>query len=133
MSNMRLSPAAEYAVRGAVVLAQNYGQGPTSLDAICATRELPKQYLTKIFASLTKAGLITPIRGKHGGYELAREPGQISILDVMEAVEGPLAVNFCQYAPPRCEEYQCPLRKVWTELQGVIHDKLANFTLADFI
>ncbi len=115
------------------MLAQNYGQGPTSLDAVCCTRELPKQYLTKIFASLTKAGLVTPVRGKHGGYELAREPREISVLDVMQAVEGPLAVNFCQYDPPRCEEYQCPLRKVWEGLQAAIHDKLAGFTLADFL
>ncbi len=115
------------------MLARNYGQGPMSLDAVCCTRELPKQYLTKIFASLTKAGLVTPVRGKHGGYELAREPARISVLDVMQAVEGPLAVNFCQYDPPRCEEYQCPLRKVWGKLQATVRDSLANFTLADFL
>ena len=126
---MKLSPAAEFAVRGTLVLAENYGNGPTTLDAICDARGLSKQYLVKIFSSLAHAGLVTPIRGKKGGYLLAREPGLITLLDLVEAVEGPIAINFCQHNPPRCERTECGLREMWSDIQQFICDKLGNTTL----
>jgi Rrf2 family protein len=127
---MKLSPAAEIAIRGVLVLAERTGQGPVSLDVICAQRELPKQYLVKIFSSLARADLITPVRGKHGGYLLARDPGQITLLDVIEAVEGPLALNLCQHSPPKCDREDCNLRGLWSELQGFVRQKLSSMTLA---
>ena len=130
---MKLSPAAEFAVRGVLVLADGYGDGPVTLDTICKMRDLSKQYLVKIFASLSRAKLITPIRGKKGGYLLAREPKDITILEIIEAVEGPVTLNFCQSSPPQCERYSCPMREVWAELQDTIRTKLESMTLADCI
>jgi Rrf2 family transcriptional regulator, iron-sulfur cluster assembly transcription factor len=126
---MRLSLAAELAVRGAVILAERHGQGPVTLDAMCAHRKMPKQYLTKILGLLARAGLVTSIRGKHGGYVLARPPGKITILDVVEAVEGPIVLNFCQHKPPRCDRKGCPIRPVWADLQKIIRAKLGGLTL----
>lgn len=128
---MKLSPAAELAVRGALVLTEHFGQGPVTLSSICAGRQLPKQYLTKLFASLTRADIVTPIRGKHGGYVLAREPGQITLLQIIEAVEGPMALNYCQYDPPKCDRVECLIRPIWTELQQTVCKRLASVTLAD--
>jgi Rrf2 family protein len=130
---MRLSPAAEFAVRGVLVLAEGYGEGPVTLDTICKMRDLSKQYLVKIFASLSRAKLITPVRGKKGGYLLARDPKGITVLDVIEAVEGPVMLNFCQTSPPQCEQYGCPMREVWAELQDTIRTKLESMTLADCV
>lgn len=130
---MKLSPAAEFAVRGVVVLAERYGQGPVTLDTVCALRDLSKQYLTKIFGTLARAGIVTPIRGKHGGYVLGREPRTISLLDVIEAIEGPIAMNFCQSDPPRCDREECPVRPVWTEIQKMLRERLATVTLADVL
>ena len=130
---MRLSPAAELAVRGVLIIAEHHGRGPVTLARICKERDLPKQYLTKILASLARAGLVTPIRGKKGGYTLGREPGQISILEVIEAVEGPIALNYCQHNPPRCDREDCPLRAMWTELQGIVRKKLGAVTLAQCV
>jgi len=104
-----------------------------NLAAICEKRDLSKQYLAKIFGSLARAGLVTPVRGKHGGYVLARPPSEISILDVIEAVEGPVALNFCQSDPPKCDETECPLRPVWTELQTIVADRLRDVTLQTLI
>jgi len=126
---MRISPAAEFAVRGSLVLAEHYGNGPTTLDSICEARDLSKQYLVKIFASLSRAGLVTPVRGKLGGYMLAREPAQINLLELIEAVEGPVAVNFCQHDPPRCDRTDCALRSMWADIQEFICDKLEGITL----
>lgn len=128
---MKLSLAAELAVRGVMVLSERYGQGPVTLDVICASRELPKQYLTKIFASLVKAGLVTPIRGKHGGYTLMRKPAEITVLEVVEAVEGPIILNFCQQSPPQCDRTNCRIRPVWADLQKTIRQKLGSLSLAD--
>jgi len=126
---MRLSPAAEFAIRGALVLAEHHGRGPTTLSAICTEKKLSRQYLAKIFSLLARADIVSPVRGKHGGYVLARDPSQISVLDVIEAVEGPLALNYCQHDPPKCEDHDCPLRAMWTEIQQFARDKLGSMTL----
>ena len=128
---MKLTPAAEFAVRGAIVLAEQYGQGPVTLDTICAVRSLSKQYLTKIFASLARANLVVPIRGKHGGFTLARDPSQITLLEVIEAVEGPIVMNFCQHVPSKCERVDCTVRPIWADVQKLVRGKLSSVTLKD--
>jgi len=130
---MRLSAAAELAVRGIVVLTHHYGEGPITLDTVCNEADLPKQYLTKIFGALAKVNLITPIRGKRGGYMLSRNPEAVTLLDIIEAVEGPIVLNFCQHVPPQCENLDCRIRPVWTELQEIMRTKLSAITMADAI
>ena len=127
---MKLSAAAELAVRGILVLAEEHGHGPITLDTVCARRDLPKQYLVKIFASLSKADLITPIRGKKGGYLLSREPKDISVLEVVEAVEGPIALNLCQHELPKCDAVDCRIRPVWARLQKSVREELGGLSLA---
>jgi Rrf2 family protein len=128
---MRLSLAAELALRGSLVLAEPHGEGLVTLEAVCARRDLPKQYLTKIFALLARADLVTAVRGKKGGYRLSRPPEQITALEIVEAVEGPIVLNFCQHKPPQCTRRGCRVRPVWAELQKIIRDKLGSLTLKD--
>lgn len=130
---MKLSPAAELAMRGVLILAEEYGKGPVTLDAICAKRDLPKQYLVKIFSSLARAGLITPVRGKNGGYMLTRDPQEVTLLDVVEAVEGPIVLNYCQHDPTQCGDLACRIRPIWTDLQKKVCDGLRSVTLADCV
>ena len=130
---MRLSMAAELAVRGILVLAEHNGQGPFALEEICRQRNLPRQYLTKIFGQLSRANLIRAVRGKGGGYVLARPPGDITLLAVIEAVEGPLAVNLCQQTPSCCQNStSCPVQPVWRDLQEKIRQALSAHTLNEF-
>ena len=126
---MRLSPAAELAIRGVVVLAEHYGDGPTTLNNICEARDLPKQYLVKLFSVLAKADIITAVRGKKGGYVLSRDPKRISVLQVVEAIEGPIALNYCQHVPPKCDQEGCAIRPMWHELQGIVRQKLGKMTI----
>lgn len=130
---MKLSLAAELAIRGACVLAERYGADPVKLDDVCAPRQLPRDYMAKIFGMLSRAGLVTPVRGKRGGYRLARDPNEVSILSVIEAVEGPLSMNFCQTDPPQCDVPDCPLQPVWAEIQEFVAKKLAGVTLGDCV
>ncbi len=129
---MRVRPAVEFAIRGMLVLAERHGQGPVALDAICAHRDLPKQYLTKIFNSLTRSGLILPVRGKGGGFLLARPPAATSLLEVIEAIQGPVAFSLCPPMPDRCPD-DCRMRGLWDGLQGYIRDKLSATSLADCV
>jgi Rrf2 family protein len=129
---MKLSPAAELAIRGAVVLAQQYGKGPTTLADICELRDLSREYLARVFGLLAKADIVTPIRGKKGGYVLARDPRNVTLLEVIEAVEGPQALNLCQYDPPKCDRAgTCKVRHIWAELQETFENKLRSVTLAE--
>jgi Rrf2 family protein len=128
---MRLSPAAEFAVRGVIYLAEHHGEGPIRIADICRARSLRKEYLSKIFGSLVRADLITPVRGKGGGYMLAREPSEITVLEVVEAVEGPIVLNYCQHEPPQCDNETCRLRPMWKEIQQFVRGKLGEMTLAD--
>jgi len=130
---MKLSMAAEFAVRGILCLAEEYGHGPLPLDKICRRRKLRKEYLTKIFGLLARANLVDAVRGKGGGYALSRSPAMISLLDVIEAVEGPLALNLCQHTPPKCDEPGCRVRPVWTDLQERIRSVLSSKTLDQLI
>jgi Rrf2 family protein len=128
---MKLSQAAELAIRGVQVLAQRDNEQPVPLDVICQSRDLPKQYLVKIFSLLARADIVTPVRGKHGGYLLSRAPQDVTILEVIEAIEGPIAVNRCQETPPKCDNEKCPIRPIWGEIQEFIEKKLSSVTLAD--
>lgn len=126
---MKLSMAAELAVRGILSLAQRYGQEPVPLEEICQEGKLPKEYLTKIFSLLARANLVRAVRGKRGGYVLARSPKEITLLSVVEAVEGPLAVNLCQHAPARCDRADCRVRPIWADIQQKLRDALGGYTL----
>jgi len=130
---MRLSAAAELAVRGAVILASEYGNGPVTLKEVCRRGDLPRQYLVKIFSALSRGGLVRPLRGKKGGYVLARQPSEITLLQVIEAIEGPTALNYCQDDPPQCDHVDCPIRPIWAELQQIFRQKLGAVTLANCV
>ena len=131
---MKISPAAELAIQGALVLAENFGQGPTTLAEICEMRSLSREYLAKVFGQLARVDIVTPVRGKKGGYTLARNPQEVSLLQIIEAVEGSQALNLCQYDPPRCDNaLVCKVQPVWSELQDVFTEKLRAVSLADCI
>jgi Rrf2 family protein len=131
---MKLSPAAELAIRGVLVLAEQYGKGPTTLADICELRGLSREYLAKVFGQLARVDIITPIRGKKGGYVLAHDPKDISLLDIITAVEGPQYLNLCQYDPPKCDQTEtCKVHLIWTELQEIFENRLRTAFLADFI
>ena len=130
---MKLSMAAELAVRGMITLCSHHGDGPVPLEEICRSRALPKDYMIKIFGTLGRANLVSAVRGKKGGYVLGRLPKEITLLDIVEAIEGPIAVNLCQYDPPRCDQDNCAVRPIWTKLQKEVREALGGQTLADLV
>jgi len=127
---VRLTRAGEYAIRGMVYLSQRPREELTLISDIAKSQKVSASFLAKIFQGLTKAGLVESQRGKAGGVNLGREPGRISLRDILEAVEGPIAINRCLRSKDRCENApKCPLSGVWREAQEKLLEVLQKVTL----
>jgi len=92
---MQLSRKADYALRAVAYVAQLKKGELASIGKIARARSIPREFLAKILKELTRAGILVSFQGVTGGYKLARSPKEISFLDVIEAMEGPVAVNLC--------------------------------------
>ncbi|HEY6963135.1 MAG TPA: Rrf2 family transcriptional regulator [Gaiellaceae bacterium] len=128
---MRVSAKADYAIRAAVELAAA-GDGPVKGDRIAQAQEIPGNFLENILVDLRNAGLVASRRGADGGYWLARPANEVSLADVIRAVDGPLAnvrgVRSEQIAYRGSAE---PLRDVWVAVRQSLRNVLERTTLAD--
>lgn len=126
----------EYGLRAMAVLARVKGEGPISLAQIAKKEHISQPYLERLFARLKADDLVKSAKGVSGGYLLARKPKKISIFEIVEALEGPLAVFYClldENTKVTCSHRECLTKKVWHELQKNIIHTLRKFTLADLI
>ena len=131
LDGMRLSQQAQYAICGMFDLAYAGDEAPVQVRVIGERQRIPPRYLEQIFQRLRKAELVRGKRGPGGGYVLARPPAEISLRDILEAVEGPLADGFAQGPPPH--ERRTPERPnfVWREIGASIEGVLTGLTLAE--
>src|SRR5215208_5215751 len=137
------STKAEYGVRVMAHLAKRDGQRPISLATIADAEGLPLAYLEHLVQRLRKAGLVESRRGAHGGYTLAREAGDITMAEVVRALEGDIAPIECITADADgvlvCsrEHHEnhdpCPTKFLWTRVQGSIVRTLNEMTLDDLV
>ncbi len=139
---MMFSTKAEYGVRVMVELARRDPGTPVSLSEIAATDELPLAYLEHLVARLRKADLIESRRGARGGYLLARDPQEITMAEVVEALEGTIAPIECISSSPGggvvCSretdpDHVCTTKILWTRVRFAIVRTLSETTLADLI
>jgi len=134
---MKLSSRTEYAVRAMAELALMHGSDPVSLREIAARQDIPEKYLEQLFRQLRKAGLINGVRGAQGGYSLAGKPSDITVGDIMRAVDGPIAVCSCAAegeGDDDCERKpHCAAHPVWARLQSGIVSILDSTTLYDML
>lgn len=131
---LRLTYAGDYAVRAMIHIA-SLPEGTRVLrQEIAKERDIPASFMAKILRCLVGAGLLRSSRGVRGGFTLARQPSEINLLEVVEAVEGPLSLTNCVPDPDGCElSDSCPANAVWTMVQKRIGDVLASTTLHDLI
>src|ERR1700704_1562720 len=130
---MRVSAKADYAVRAAAELAAA-GEGPVKGERLAEAQDIPLQFLEHILLELKHAGIVRARRGAKGGYWLARKPEDITIADVIRAVEGPIAN--VQSAPPESVHYRGKaehLVEVWIAVRANLRAVLESTTLADVI
>ena len=129
---MRISAKADYAVRAALELASHHDGEPVKGEKLAEAQGIPLQFLEHILLELKHARLIQARRGAKGGYWLARDPAEITIADVIRAVEGPLA-NIHENAPEELH-YACAaerLRDVWVAVRAGLRAVLENANLAE--
>ena len=129
---MRVSAKVDYAVRAGAELAAAAGAGPVKGDTIAQAQGIPLKFLENILLDLKHAGLVQSQRGAEGGYWLAKEPAEISVADVIRAVEGPIA-NVRGERPEQVEYAGAAeaLREVWIAVRGNLRAVLETVTLAD--
>jgi Rrf2 family protein len=128
---MRTTAKADYAVRAAIELAAS-GGGPVKAETLADAQAIPFNFLENILTDLRRAGIVDSRRGASGGYLLGRPADQISVADVIRAVEGPLA-NVRGMSPEALEYHGSaePLSDVWVALRASIRSVLETVTLAD--
>jgi len=128
---MQITRQADYAVRAMVYLAQLGQDRRAATSQIAQDKQIPPSFLAKIVSQLSVAGLLQTSRGAHGGVSLARSPEEITLLDVVEAIDGPILLNECVSENNGCVfGEKCPMKPVWCDAQAELVNNLKNTTFA---
>ena len=132
---MRVSSRSDYGLRALIELAGHYGQGPLQSSEIALRRHVPEQYLDQLLTILRKAGFIRSIRGPAGGHELVRSPAEITVLEVIQALEGSLSPVAWLDEPAEVTDHphQCGQREIWERIRAATASILASYTVADLL
>ena len=127
---MQLSRKSDYALRAVMHLAGLPKGKLASIGAVAEAQSIPREFLAKILKDMTWAGILVSFQGVTGGYRLARAPKDVTFLDVIEAMDGPIKINLCVTSLKNCEHSKnCTLRPFWLKEQDRLIKVLskANF------
>jgi Rrf2 family protein len=131
---MQLTRSGEYGLRGLLYLAKQPSEKVALVSEISREQNIPETFLAKIFQRLSKAGLLRSIRGANGGFSLGKPANEITMREIIEAIEGPIALNRCLLREGECEEQKvCPLLPIWEEVQQRFLEILDRTTMEDLI
>ena len=131
---MKLSTKGRYGVRLMFDLAMHYGKGPIFLKEIAERQGMSEKYLWQLIPPLKQAGLVTSTRGAHGGYELSKSPDQMTVREIVSAVEGPLSLVDCVGDPSICARKDaCVVNGVWSEISAKLIQAMEVITLASMV
>ncbi|SHK93925.1 RrF2 family transcriptional regulator [Desulforamulus aeronauticus] len=131
---MKLNQATDYAFRAVYYLSGLPKGQLVEAKLIAETEKIPLRFLLKILRSLAAAGIVESYRGVSGGYTLAKEPREITMKDVVEAVEGPIELNRCLVDPGECNKNHtahCPLHQALFSIRQTLNKELASYNFAD--
>ena len=132
---LKLSKRGDYVVRSAICLAASYeAEAPKKLRQVSLEMGVPRTFVSQIMGDLVQADIATSYFGTNGGYRLARPPEKITLLEVVEAGEGPLDSDTCVLGDEPCKwESVCPLHETWTAATAAMKSELASTTLATLV
>jgi Rrf2 family protein len=131
MAFMQIPRRVDYGLRAVIYLAGQEPDKCCSITEIAQQQGVPKNFLEKIIQDLMRAGLIRSKRGSCGGYTLARPPETISFREVVEAIDGPIAVNTCMEQHASCDQLaRCSMVNVWREVQDKVTEIFGRTTIA---
>ena len=128
---MKFSAKSEYALRALVDMADYFGKGPVGVREIAMRQGIPERFLEQQITALRKAGLVKSQRGAQGGVSLARAPEDITVFEVIEALEGSLSMVTCvgSHASDCAKSAQCALQDLWCQVGLAIENVLKGTTL----
>ena len=128
---MEISREADYAVRAVLHLALEPEDRRVTSAEIARTQNVPPAFLTKILSRLTAAGIVDSRRGVRGGVKLRLRPAEISLLNVIEAVDGPIRLNRCLIRPGECpRDTYCAVHPAWRQIGDELRNRLAGISFA---
>lgn len=131
---MRIAKRTDYGVRALLDLAEHSGQGPIQSAEIASRQDIPEAYLEQLLGTMRKAGLIRSTRGPQGGHTLAVAPDQITLADVLLALEGPPAPMDCVENIEECHRAaNCALREVWRDVGQASQQVLGATTIGELV
>ncbi|MCL4472747.1 MAG: Rrf2 family transcriptional regulator [Actinobacteria bacterium] len=129
---MQLTRQADYAIRALLHLSSQEPGNVVQTKEIASSEGIPEKYLPTIMRTLARAGLVRTLRGNQGGVLLARQPDEINLREVIEAIEEPIVLNRCLRDEGECDrEASCPVHPVWDRIQQALIDRLESTTFAD--
>jgi Rrf2 family protein len=131
---MQITRQADYAVRAVLYLARLGPDQRAATSQIAQEQQIPPSFLAKIVSQLSVAGLLQTSRGARGGVSLARPPEQISLLEVVEAIDGPILLNECVSPNGACVfGDDCPMKPIWCDAQAELVYRLKTTTFENFL
>ena len=131
---MKISTRGRYGLRIMLDLARNDGEKPRMISDICKAQGLSQKYVGRLIIELRKAGMIASVRGAKGGYKIKRLPKHITLLEIIETMEGAISIVDCVMCPKKCKRSTaCTAREVWSELNEKIRREFEAITLQDIL
>lgn len=130
---MLLSTKGRYGLKASLELAFFYGKGPINLKSISEKYSIPESYLEQLLGKLKKSGYIETIRGKQGGYLLAKEPKDITVGMILRALEGDISSSDCLKNDKCGKENTCVTRIIFEDIEKSINNIIDNTTLQDMV
>ena len=132
---MQLTMSAEYAIRTMLNLASRGENTIVSITKISEAESVPEKFLRNIVRSLVQQGLVMTHRGTSGGLSLVKPPSTITLLDIIEAIEGPISLHKCLIDHQRfCDRTACcSVHRVWQRAQSKMKEELTRHTLAELV
>jgi Rrf2 family protein len=132
--SLKLSTKTRYGTRAIIEIAKSYGKNPVKREDISKKEKVSKTYLENILIALKTHGIIDTQRGANGGYRLAKPPSEITMLDIVNALEGSISPVECLEQNVKCNMLpKCKTRKVWQKLMEAQKEVLCSITLEDII
>lgn len=130
---MRLTTKGRFAVTAMIDLAMHNGQGPVTLSEISERQKISLSYLEQLFGKLRRQDLVSSVRGPGGGYNLAKPTDQVSVADIITAVDEPIDATQCHGKENCKDDQKCITHDLWTDLNRHIFDYLRAVTLSELV
>lgn len=131
---MQITRQADYALRAMLYLARLKTDIRAATSQIADEQQIPPSFLAKIISQLSIAGLINTSRGARGGVSLSRPPEDITLLDVVEAIDGPISLNVCSHSSGACPFGEdCPIQPIWSDAQIELVNRLKSTTFGQLV